>query len=98
MTILTEAEANKHDCPFIQRRDQAEGQEKCLASACIAWRWSDDEARPVWRSEVGARLLIETGKWEACELQSENFNTSGKMKVCYKRSLRRGYCGACGKP
>lgn len=96
--LLTEEEAKKKWCPET-------GEEKCIASGCMAWRWGEKSYQ--------FRILdsTQTTKKEKKELEKEGWKLIHRevnKKDPYSNTWTwrrpmpdgtdRGYCGLAGKP
>lgn len=63
----------------------------CVASGCMAWRWSRAKETKAYLDEV-QKFMAETG---------ENFNTATNKiyaKLGSKFERTEGYCGIAGRP
>src|SRR5262245_17964371 len=107
---MTEAEAKTKWCPMSRVRligpdDGARNfgeASRCIASACMAWRWSSEYEEAVTEGEVvggiAVRVLPPPGEgWQRTEPYT--FSTGpGSQNGWRRRKHERGYCGAFGSP
>lgn len=110
MTLLTEAEANKHDCPFMtfvvneteviySGKPPISVPIRCRTSACIAWRWSgDDEYKICYAKKEDVEMVLAAGEFEIAPRDNLEFLSPNVVRMRAKNADRRGHCGVCGKP
>jgi len=80
--VFTEEHAiNKH-CPFYEGN--------CMASQCMAWRWSESKHSQEFSKKVVARAKEKKIKW--FEAHDEILKEDQSPQYDY------GYCGAGGSP
>jgi hypothetical protein len=76
--MLTEDEAKQKWCPRLP--DQ---RDKCIASACMAWRWGPDACRHKERGTIHDIGAMNAQYSDASE---------------YERLPASGFCGLAGQP
>lgn len=85
--MLTEAEAQTKWCPHAQevrfpRIEDRNALDKCIGSACMAWRWFDTV----------------TDDGTLCQLKPTPMVARTPLPTESPLDARRGYCGLAGKP
>ena len=107
--MLTEEEAKAKWCPFTNGSavakerievpgDLTTANSRCIASACMAWRWADDESddeTATTENRVSGNAVFynpPSGDGWA------SFRTNPRTTEWRRKIRSSGYCGLAGKP